>query len=158
MTCALLRAGLVPALGLACYRHVPTTLEQVSPGDYVRAVIVADRSDASAARGVREVRTIRGTVAERESGQIVFSVANRSGPTPASGPVYQRIRVVEGDVLRVDRRRLDGKRTGAFVAMVVGAAVVATITGSRVVGGGPDQSPAPLDDSLRGILHRSCCR
>lgn len=147
---------LAPALG--CYGHIPATLEEVAPGDYVRAVVVANRTGTSPEAG-REVRTIRGTVAERAAGRVVISVAPSRAVAPRGlEPLDQRISVVDGDVLRVDRRRLNGVRTGGFVALVVGAAIIATVTGSRIVGGGSDQPSATLDDSIRGWLGLHCCR
>lgn len=152
------RAGVASVCALGCYRHVPTTVDQAPIGSFVRVVVVADRTAGTAAGQGRTVLDIRGTLLDRDSTGVLFAVpVNRSGTALAYEPVNQRIRVAPQDVLRIELRQFDGKRTGGLVALLAGAAVAATITGSRV-GGGLDQPTPPGDESVRGILQWRCCR
>ncbi len=165
VTRRVLSATLGSLLGVGCYRDVPMPLDQLPPGSPVRALIVADPTVTSAfggAAGGPAARTqvlIQGTLLERGAERVRFLVpASRTGATLAYAPFNQEISVARQDVLRVDWRRLEPKRTAGLVALIAGATVVAVLTASTEVGGTTSQPPTSGDVSVRGALPPTCCR
>lgn len=154
-----LMSGLLVGFAIAgssgCYRYVPSTIEAVSEGDRVHAVL-----DEPAQRRLREQHNLEttrlsGTLVQREGQKLSFYVP--SGPmsqnfgTPQT--LYQLVEVNESDIVRVDLREMDVFRTVTLAA--VGAAAATFIVVRSLRGGEPATPNGGGDgppESVRGWL------
>ena len=139
----------VAALSLGCYTYVPATMNVVPVGARVRALLSTEAEVALHDSLGLDLRTLSGTLVERQDSRLLFQVRTASGSSAfGSQPLYQRIAVHPQDVLRVDVRRVNGVRTGALAVAAAGAAAVAAIvvfgwlrpgTPGQPPGGPPEQ-------------------
>ena len=118
----------VAVLSLGCYTYVPATMNAVPVGARVRALLSSEAEAALHDSLGLDLRTLSGTLVERQDTRLLFQVRTASG-SPAFGgqPLYQRIAVNSQDVLRVDVRRTSGFKTGALLAALAGAAAVVAV-------------------------------
>ena len=119
--------------GQGCYRLEPVTLDAVPQGSKIRAVLSPAASDQLRLRHGIDGRQLDATVLAIQGAAVSLWVAS----VPLSrefgaGPLYQQVDVLKSDILRVDRRELDGSKT-AFVA-VGGAAVLGAVARATFLG------------------------
>lgn len=151
MTRAALGA-MAAALSLGCYSYVPSTMNAVPVGARVRALLSTEAEVALHDSLGLELRSLNGTLVERQDSRLLFQVRTASGAAAfGSRPLNQRIAVSEQDVLRVDVRRMSRLKTGALIAALVGAAAVVAIEGFGLLKPGtPQPPPTGPPEQVRG--------
>jgi len=109
---------------LGCFNYVPVDMETVPLGTEVRAHLTTEGRQALWARTGIQRELLSGTLMEQRASSVVFWVRSVSGfESDASfDNLYQQIDIPRQDVLRLDRKKLDVFRTGATVAIGLGAA------------------------------------
>jgi len=136
-------ALLAPAFLAACYTYAPIQSSSVSPGVGVRARVSASAAEQVAPLlGMTDARVLTGTLVDNRSGVLVVEVPTvaQSGTGSAAQNLYQRISIAPGDLVELESRKLDRKRT----ALVIGAAAI--IGGSATIAalkGGPGLDRPP---------------
>jgi hypothetical protein len=129
------------ALLSGCFTYVPTQIASVPVGEQVQVHLTPRAQVELSQRGRRVEETVRGTLAERRSGQLLLRVpiaAQQDGFRLSA--IEQDLPVAEADVVGIDLRRFSGSRTALFVAGAAGGAalIVVTIIAAARRGGGPD--------------------
>ena len=102
-----------------CYQYQIVSLESLRPGMDIRATLSEEAAlDLRAALG--EVRPdLQGEVLERQNRSILLAVPELGTPVGFGNPsLHQRVRLNEGQVLRVELRTLDRGRTWGLVGAV----------------------------------------
>jgi len=136
-------ALLAPAFLAACYTYAPIQSSSVSPGVGVRARVSASAAEQVAPLlGMTDARVLTGTLVDNRSGVLVVEVPTvaQSGTGSSAQNLYQRISIAPGDLVELESRKLDRKRT----ALVIGAAAI--IGGSATIAalkGGPGLDRPP---------------
>ena len=133
-----------------CYKYIPTEAELEPPGQEIRVEVtrlgaeqMTEISDESMASG-----TITGEVVGVEDDDLLMKVAvgerQRGFQTV---DLNQTIRVPLGEVLRLERRELDGTATGLVIGGVAaaGVAVVFTIMKAFGTSAPNDETPPPVE-------------
>ena len=139
-----------------CFSYVPAELETVPSGQEVQVVLNRDATDRFVELGVPGVANVRdavltGVLMRAADGRLSLRIPLA---TSAGGPrstIAQEVPFAASELLRIDRRRLDGFRTGVAATATVGAAaavIVLIIKGSEgepqlPLPGGPDDSRIP---------------
>src|SRR5882724_6213372 len=96
-----------PALLAACYTYAPVQSSNLSPGTGVRARVSATAAERVAPLlGVSDARVLSGTLIV-EVPTLAQAAIGTSGQT-----LNQRISITPGDLLEIESRVLDRKRTG----------------------------------------------
>lgn len=140
-----------------CYAYVPTTVDAVSEGSHVRAVITTERQEALRGEiGIIE-SPMAGQVIQKRSDRLLLSV--RAASTDAefgSRSLYQRVEIPDEDVLRVDERQVSPAKTAGIVAVTSGGAVVlmAVVFGGESVAGSGSGGGGLPPESVTGWLPR----
>lgn len=152
---ACLLGGLVVLASEGCYRYVPTTVETVSEGARVRAVLTPE-----AQQRLREIHQFdadgfEGTVVSRTGDRLSLLVS--SGPMNAAFGArqvfYQQVDVGRGEIVRADIRQVDPFKTASLLA--AGAAAVTAVIIASTSGGDPGTPPPTGNgppESVRGWL------
>lgn len=113
-----------------CYSYRPTTLETVPVGTEIRGLLSTEARITLEDSLRLQLSTLHGTLVERNGDSLLVTVRSvAAGSTTEGRPLYQRIALAQGDVLRVDVKRLDKPRTIALVAAVATFAIAAVIEG-----------------------------
>ena len=139
---------LAPAFLAGCYSYATVQPADVRAGTGVRARITPTAAEQVAPLlGVANPRVLTGTLIESSAGMMIVEV-----PTSAQA-LSQRISIAPGQLVELETRRLDRKRT----AVVVGAA--AFVSGSiayAALRGGPgiDMPPGGSSTDTRLPLWR----
>jgi len=139
---------------VGCYTYAPVSIETVSPGETVRALLTPEARERLPVQVRGDDGMLEGRLLERDDGEVTLFV-----PTSVrqqgffAEDLRERIMLSSADVLEVERRQLDRPRTYALVG-VAGVAVVAIAieTLSGKTGGntidhttpGPSASRIPL--------------
>ena len=147
----LLALLIVPSLG--CYRYAPINAEQLVPGQDVRARVgPALAQDLNGVLGA-DASLLRGEMIGRSDDALFLDVAAAVGPFPLqSRTLKQRVRVPTSQLLRIERRRLDGGRTllvSAVAGLAVGFIAHAALSGNA----GANPSLPPGDGVSQSIHH-----
>lgn len=133
---------------MACHTYVPATLESVPEGATVRALLSTEAQTRLAQRSGMNLREVNGTLLRKGPDRVLFEVRVPDAVDSFTGrPLYQRLDVAPADVLRLDRRRVDGLRTGLLLGGAAGAVVVLTILalGDEDPGDVPDGGTPPTE-------------
>jgi hypothetical protein len=137
------RALLAPVLLAGCYTYAPVQSSALSPGTGVRARVSATAAERVAPLlGVSDARVLTGTLIDNRSGTLIVEV-----PTLAQASIgtsgqtlNQRISIAPSDLVEIESRKLDRRRTG----LVVGAAAVVSISATiAALKGGPGLDRPP---------------
>ena len=147
-------ALLGPAVLAGCYTYAPVQTSAVSPGMGVRARV----SPAAAERvapllGMSDARVLTGTLVDNQSGTLIVEVPTIAQATVGTGgqALYQRISIAPNDLVELESRKLDGKRTAIVVgagAVIAGSIAIAALKGGpgldRPPGGSSTDAKIPL--------------
>jgi hypothetical protein len=147
-------ALLAPALLAGCYTYAPIQSSAVVPGAGVRARVSATAAEQVAPLlGVTDARVLTGTLVDNRSGMLIVEVPTTTQPGPGSAgqSLYQRISIAPGDLVELESRTLDRKRTALVVgtaAIIAGTATIAALKGGpgldRPPGGSSTDAKIPL--------------
>ncbi len=146
----ILWAAAAVVLTSGCYSYAPVSLESVSPGQEIRARISAQGSDRIREQLQTESREIEGEVLSRENGQVLLNVTAALRQVGFRfEPLQQRVLLTEDELLELERKELDRRKTyfvAAGVGVAVGTALFVVLEGRA--GGGTKQPPigGPSDD------------
>lgn len=148
---ALALALLVAGSGCFEYSYVP--LAQARPGSDVRIQLseegLAHLATTTSSSGLRPSRTLEGTLVSADSGQVTLAVRVWSGGAGAENQIEQRVAIPVADVVAIERRHLDGKKTGG-IAAAVGVAVIVVVARqiSGIFGGTTTSTPPNISTEL----------
>ena len=142
---------LAPVLLAGCYSYANVDPSAVQPGMGVRARVSSTTAERIAPLlGVSDARVVTGTFVDNASGGMLIEVPTsaQAGTETTGEHLAQRILVRPGELLELESRKLDKRRT----ALVVGTAVV--VAGSAAVAalqGGPglDRPPGGTSTDLK---------
>jgi hypothetical protein len=116
--------AVIPLFGLVgCYTYQPIEAATVPVGTEVRAHITGAASDRVAPMlGTFDVRTLSGSVTENSNGSMMLEVPNgaRANVTEGVVPLHARVSIAPGDLVSLERRKLDVGRTTMLTAAIVG--------------------------------------
>ena len=149
----LLAAGAVGLSG--CFSYVAVPMESAAVGSEYRVVLTRARMEQLRdldPSGLPEIGApqLRGTLVERSGGELALRipVATRQVGIHQTD-IERQIRIPVGDVVEVERRRLDRARTGLAVGgllALTGFVIFTTLEGARFWDQNPD---GPPPDALR---------
>ena len=132
-----------------CYNYSHNDLGEVTPQDEVRVTVSPERSSDLGNRLGTSAEDLEGEVLEVGEESLLLSVpVERGAADGRQGPVRQRVRLYGDDVVRLESRSLDRRRTLGLAA-TAGAAAVFLVT--QVIFGddaGGTPRPAPGDGEL----------
>jgi hypothetical protein len=140
------------ALGLAaCYTYAPVQPTAVAPGAGVRARVSATAAERIAPLvGVTDARVLTGTYVGTDAAGILVEVPTTAqvGAAGSLQHLAQRISISRGDLLEMETRTLDRRKTAVIVGV---AAVVAGVTAASVLRGdrGSDRPPGGTSTDTR---------
>jgi len=109
---------------LGCYSYTPVPIETVHPGITVRARLTREAQDRLPDRVRGDKEMLEGELVDRAGGALTLSVpmaVRRQGFYAED--LHERVVLAPADVVDVERRTLDRRRTYALTG-VVGAAVL----------------------------------
>lgn len=136
---------LAPFVGLVgCYSYQPIEAAAVPVGAEVRAHITGAASDRVAPMlHSTDVRMLVGSVTENANGSMMLEVPNGAMANVTEGvlPLRARIPIVPGDLVTLERRRLDVGRTMILGAGIVGGVSLGVALALRA---GADPQPGNL--------------
>ncbi|HXF94832.1 MAG TPA: hypothetical protein VNI61_01900 [Gemmatimonadales bacterium] len=132
----------------ACYTYRPATIDTLPLGAEIRGLLATEARltlEDSLGLGLAD---LRGTLVARSGDSLLVSIRSvDAGSTREGRPLYQRVALARRDVLRVDVKRLDRRRTFAVAAIVAGAAAVLLIREFRSNPGEPPCCGPPPPES-----------
>jgi hypothetical protein len=138
-----IRVALLACLSAGCYHYSSVETTGLEAGSGVRARI----SPAAAERiapllGTRGQRVLTGTVVDRNSSGLIVEVptAAQQGIEGSTQTLYQRITLAPADVVEIERRTLDTRKTALIVGGVTAVALSVVIKQMR---GGPGIDSPP---------------
>ena len=147
-------ALLTPVLLAGCYSYAPIQPSLVQPGTGVRARVSPTAAEQIAPLlGTTDARVLVGTLVDNRSGTMIVEVPRmtQSGGGGAAQSLNQRISIAPGQLVELETRRLDRKRTAIVVgavAIVSGSATIAALKGGpgleRPPGGGTTDAKIPV--------------
>jgi hypothetical protein len=140
------RSLLLCPLLVGCYTYAPIEPASAPVGTEVRAQISGAASDRIAPIIQSfNTRVLTGKIDENKSGDMVLEVPTGARLNTGDNvlPLVQRVPLQRGDLVQLEMRRLDTRRTG-FLIGAIGAAVIA---GSYIAlqGNGGGSGTAPGD-------------
>lgn len=141
----------------ACHTYVPATLESVPEGAAVRALLSTEAQTRLHQRSGMDLRELHGTLIRKASDRLLFEVRVPEAADAYTGrPLYQRLDVTPADVLRLDRRQVDGVRTGLMIGAAAGAAALLTVLalGDQNPGDPPNGATPPEEHRVGVLLLR----
>ena len=103
--------------------------------------------------GMSDARVLTGTLVDNQSGTLIVEVPTIAQATVGTGgqALYQRISIAPSDLVELESRKLDRKRTGIVVgaaAIVGGSVAIAALKGGpgldRPPGGSSTDAKVPL--------------
>ena len=134
-----------------CFRYVPTRLEVTPAGEDVRLMVTRQGAfELSEVTGVSAtVPVLRGALVRVEDRTVLLRIPLENQQigihTEALG---QTIRVPAEEILSVERRELDGARTGLLAAASAAAAAGVIFMIMESFGGGNSPGPTPIESVI----------
>jgi hypothetical protein len=149
-----LSACLVTSAG--CYRYVPTTIDAVTPGDKVRAVLSTEARDNLRSTLGMDVAELEGRLLENNGDAVLLSVPSVRLDNPyGARTLHQNIDVPRQGIVRVDVREVDKFRTYGLIGIGVGAAVfITTRMFTEGEPGSPNGNGGEPPEHITGVLFR----
>jgi hypothetical protein len=149
------RLAVLTSIWLAgCYTYAPVQSSALSPGTGVRARVSATAAERVAPLlGVSDARVLTGTLIDNQSGTLIVEVPTIAQASVGSSgqSLNQRISIAPGDLVEIESRKLDRRRTGLVVgaaAVVAASATIAALKGGpgldRPPGGSSTDAKIPL--------------
>jgi len=141
-----------------CHTFQPTAIDEVAPGQAIRARVTGAYSDTlSAVLQRTDAREVEGRVVERIGTSMLLEVpVSRSLEGMRFQTLNQRIEIPDGAIQVVETKELDRLRT--FGAAGIGAAIVIAIVVNQLsgeTGGGDIPGPgSPSDGVVSADLFR----
>ncbi len=136
--------ALLACMSAGCYHYSSVETTGVEAGSGVRARISPTAAERIAPLlGMGPQRVLTGTVVERNSSGLIIEVptAAQQGVEGSTQTLYQRVTLAPADVVEIERRTLDTKKTALIVGSVTAVALSVVIKQMR---GGPGiDSPPP---------------
>jgi len=134
-----------PALLAGCYNYAAVDSANLTPGMAVRARISASAAPRYASTlGTSNARVLSGKLIDTQGGDLTLEVpAAPIGTVGAQEGLVQRLAVSRSDVLELEARRYDAKKTGMLIgvaAVGIGAGVAVALRG-KSSGEGAVQEP-----------------
>ncbi len=131
-----------------CYTYAPADVSSVRPAAGVRATV----STAAATRiapllGTTDAHVLTGTLIESSSGTLLIEVPTtvRAGVGEAQQSLFQRVSIAPNELVDLETRTLDRRRTALVVggvALLAGSAALAALRGGPTSDLPPRTSPA----------------
>jgi hypothetical protein len=147
-------AVLTPVWLAGCYTYAPVQSSALSPGTGVRARVSATAAERVAPLlGVSDARVLTGTLIDNQSGTLIVEVPTiaQASVGSAGQSLNQRISIAPGDLVEIESRKLDRRRTGLVVgaaAVVAASATIAALKGGpgldRPPGGSSTDAKIPI--------------
>jgi hypothetical protein len=110
------------ALTAGCYKYVPSSVGEVSPGTPVRVRLTAVEAGRLVDQRLTDARLLTGTLVEGDGENLLVDTSiGHNDAERGMRSVVQRLAVPTHEVLEIEQRQLDKGRTG----LVVGAGTVA---------------------------------
>jgi len=142
-------AALLPTLvGAACFQYVPIPPAEAPVGKEVRLHLtdagLARLRDSLGDQLPRLGKTIEGPLIASQGQRLLVGVPAWNGPESPRDGFQQRVSISVSDLLGVERKKLDKRKTSLIVAaagVALGAFVVAHVSG--VFGGTTGPYPEP---------------
>jgi hypothetical protein len=138
------RLAVLTSIWLAgCYTYAPVQSSALSPGTGVRARVSATAAERVAPLlGVSDARVLTGTLIDNQSGTLIVEVPTIAQASVGSSgqSLNQRISIAPGDLVEIESRKLDRRRTGLVVGAAAVVAASATIAALK---GGPGLDRPP---------------
>lgn len=108
-----------------CYKYVPVELDSVPLGTSVKAHLNSEGRMSLEERALMDTETIRGTLVQRDNGQVYFSVRSSSGSSQLGSDLNlrQTIDVPTRHIISVEERQLDKLMTGIAVGGIAAASI-----------------------------------
>jgi len=154
-----MRSSLVLLLALSlsasgCYKYIPTSAMEVTPGQAVRVRLSAAEAARYQDLRLADPRLLDGTVVERTAGELVVeATVGANDPTRGTRALIQQVTVPLEGVLGVDLKELDKVKTGLLVGGG-GAVVLAAILAAGDALGGDDPGGNDVPEARRVPLFR----
>lgn len=135
-----------------CFSYVPATLDAVPLGTNIRALVSTEAQLRLRDSLGLDARELTGELVSREADRLLVQVRTGTGSREfGSQPLFQRIGLGRGDVLRVDQRRLSVVRTGLLAVAVAGVAVFVAVEGlGALLPGTPEPPPGGPSERIGG--------
>ena len=113
-------------LSTGCFSYAPATLDSTPVGGHVRAMLSTEGQIVLRDRVGIDTQFIQGELLENGGDAVLLAVRSGSISDEFGGqrPLFQRVDIPIGHILRVDQRRVDPVRTGAVVGAGAGAAIL----------------------------------
>ena len=136
------------ATSVSCYRYVPAAPEVVPVGSEVRALLSTEGQVSMLNAVGLDARSIVGRLEASDGDALRFAVrAPFALARPGAPEEYVRFALVPRDVLRLELRRLDKAKTGAFAGAllaVTSAIVILAVRGEFSGGSQPPPGGQPV--------------
>jgi hypothetical protein len=143
-----------PVLLAGCYTYANVDAASVRPGMGVRARVSAAAADRIAPLlGASDARVVAGTLIDNASGAMLIEVPTspQVGIGSTGQSLAQRISIAPGELLQLESRKLDRRRTAIVVgaaAVIAGSVAIAALQGGpgldRPPGGSSTDTKIPL--------------
>jgi hypothetical protein len=151
-------AILLSAGASGCYHYQATTTDEIAIGTEVRARIslnAAERLEEIVATTDETGRMVEGRLIEREQTSLVVLVPTTPGE-PRSARLGQRLRFEAGDILALESKHLDRRRTGLLIG--AGALLTAAVVIRQLRDSGEGLGPNPPNGGPTEIVVRAGLR
>ena len=136
-------ALLTPVFVAGCYTYAPVQASSLRPGMGVRARVSATAAEQIAPLlGASDARVLTGKLVDNSSAAMIVEVPTMvpANAGTSAQSLYQRISIAPGQLVELESRQLDRKRT----TLVVGTAVVVGASAAiAVLKGGPGLDHPP---------------
>lgn len=137
-----------------CFAYVPSSPQELVPGEAVRLRLSAQEAMRYADLRLADPRSMEGKYLERSDAELMIeATVSPSDRERGTQLLVQRVTVPLTGILDVEKRKVDNVRTGLVVGG--GAALVAAfIVGNATGWGSEDESPPDMPEARRIPLLR----
>lgn len=144
----------VTLTGSGCYKYIPSSAMEVTPGQAVRVRLSAAEAARYQDLRLADPRLLDGTVVDRTAGELVVeATVGANDPTRGTRALVQQVSVPLEGVLGVDLKELDKVKTGLVVGGG-GAVLLAAILAAGDALGGDDAGGTDVPEARRVPLFR----
>lgn len=123
-----------------CYAYLPSSPQEIAPGDGVRLRLSAEEAMRYQDLRLANPRLLEGTLVDRSGSELMVEASIGAGDASRGSRVLlQRVTVPLAGIVDVERKHLDRFKTGLVVGG--GAAVFTAILVQRATGSGSEDPP-----------------